>query len=175
MRILTNKFCVYTHDIDGVIFYVGKGKSYRPFDALSRSDVWKNHVQLNGGEFNVNIIRWYKKENAALSCERRLISKYKPNCNLCIFKSHQNKLSRYIISLGMTDKEFAKQIGVGPVTISHAKSGNIGRVTAKKIIDFSGGKLNYDDIYREFLNEIKTQNEQARKESTFQKAQSPGQ
>jgi len=57
------------------------------------------------------------------------------------------KLSKYIKSLNITDKEFAKEIGVTPVTISRAKSGNIGSKTADKIYDHSYGKVTYDDLY----------------------------
>jgi predicted transcriptional regulator len=56
-------------------------------------------------------------------------------------------LSDYIKTLGITDKAFAKMIGVTPVTISRAKSGDVGRVTAKKMIDHSGGKITYKDLY----------------------------
>jgi transcriptional regulator with XRE-family HTH domain len=59
------------------------------------------------------------------------------------------KLSEYIKSLNMTDKAFAEEMGVTPVTISRAKSGDMGRVMAQKIIDHSGGKLTYGELYNE--------------------------
>jgi len=58
-------------------------------------------------------------------------------------------LGEYIQSLGLTDKAFAEKVGLTSVTISKAKQGNIGRVTAKKLIDFSDGKLDYNSIYKE--------------------------
>lgn len=35
---------VYTHSIDGKVFYVGMGTNIRPYDFQNRPDYWKNFV-----------------------------------------------------------------------------------------------------------------------------------
>lgn len=58
------------------------------------------------------------------------------------------KIKEYLKSIGKTQQQFAKEIGVSNVTITRAVKGYcFGSKTAKKIVDASGGLVTYNDIY----------------------------
>lgn len=80
ITIRMDKYCVYTHSIDGDVFYVGKGLSGRPFDAHSRNPEWLA-IAAGAGSFDVEIVGWYDSGEAALEAEAQLIKKLKPIAN----------------------------------------------------------------------------------------------
>ena len=145
MKVHNNHYCVYTHDINRVIFYVGKGKCYRPFITSCRSSDWEDHVEKNGGEYNVEIVEWFQNEQDAYEFERSLIIKHKPKCNLqgtkIISFANQNKpkpkdnllLQKAIINSGLSVQEWAESIGLSHVTIYNALDGKYSVKTAVAI------------------------------------------
>jgi hypothetical protein len=81
MRLLSGKkFCIYTHSIEGVVFYVGKGSPSRPFSAVGRNARWKELTRNT--DYDVEIISWFASEQDAYAAERLLIEMYRPSCNI---------------------------------------------------------------------------------------------
>lgn len=76
-----DKYCVYTHSIDGDIFYVGQGLSDRPFDHRSRNNAWKA-ITAGAGAITVEIVDWYETVAEALEVEKNLISTLRPVANV---------------------------------------------------------------------------------------------
>lgn len=76
-----DKYCVYTHSVEGEIFYVGKGTGSRPFSHELRNDAWKA-IASGVGKVEINIVDWYENEDAALEVEKVLIRKLRPIANL---------------------------------------------------------------------------------------------
>ena len=73
--------CVYTHSLDGVVFYVGHGTFERPYVRGKRNKAWSAMVRGNGGLFQVEIERCFETLSEAVDLERRLIEYYKPAAN----------------------------------------------------------------------------------------------
>lgn len=97
MKIFKNMFCVYTHSHNGKIFYVGKGKGYRPFSSADRHAAW-NSVTSSMDSFDVNIVEWFENEKDAYDFERSITLKHKPEANVLnagkgISASHRQALS----------------------------------------------------------------------------------
>jgi len=74
--------CVYTHSIDGIVFYVGHGTPTRPYSSgvTNRNKIWMDTVRKNN-YFDVDIIGWYESKAEAILKERELIALYKPAAN----------------------------------------------------------------------------------------------
>lgn len=78
-----DKYCVYTHSINGDIFYVGQGLSDRPFDHRSRNNAWKAITAgVGAGAIDVEIVDWYETAAEALEVEKNLISTLRPVANV---------------------------------------------------------------------------------------------
>jgi hypothetical protein len=79
---MQDKFYVYVHrrNIDGSVFYVGKGKGGRAWIKTGRSKKWQNTANKNG--FTVHIIVNKINEICAFSMERAIIKFYGKE-NLC--------------------------------------------------------------------------------------------
>lgn len=77
---LSKPFCVYTHAMDGVIFYVGKGDYARACSTRTRNRLWKDKVA--GKDFIVNVVSTHKTDFEAMRAEIALIKELKPECNL---------------------------------------------------------------------------------------------
>ena len=79
-------WCVYTHSVDGEVFYVGMGNGDRPFAGASnagtsaRNELWHAVVARRGG-FDVSILKWFGSRKAALSYEKKMIALFNPSCN----------------------------------------------------------------------------------------------
>ena len=73
---------VYTHSINGVVFYVGCGIKSRPYSKHNRNKKWTSLVKANNGIFNVNICSTHKNKDEALTEESRLIRLIYPDCNI---------------------------------------------------------------------------------------------
>ncbi len=82
MRIESSRVCVYTHSIDGIVFYVGKGVCYRPFEASRRNERWSAAVEAAGGIFDVDILGWFGTDQEACTRELQEIQSRKPSANL---------------------------------------------------------------------------------------------
>ena len=72
-----NNFCVYFHinPTTNKVFYVGKGKGYRPYSRSNRNDYWINYVNKYG--FEVEIIHSNLTEHRAYEFEKLYISFFK--------------------------------------------------------------------------------------------------
>jgi hypothetical protein len=92
MIIYKNKICVYAHSISGVIFYIGKGRSGRPFNIDNRNGAWHEAVN-SAGHFEVNILSWFDDDRAARQAERQQIRHYKPCAN--IYRYEPTKANAY--------------------------------------------------------------------------------
>lgn len=68
-----NNYYVYTHeDIDGNVFYIGKGKKKRAWEKQHRSKVWKDKVK-SIGTYEIKIPYDNLSQDEALDCEAMLI------------------------------------------------------------------------------------------------------
>ena len=79
--IIKDTYCVYMHSSNGEVFYVGKGRSYRPFEFSRRNDDWVKFAQSANGEIEVTILEWFDLEDDALLYEAMKIRDMKPACN----------------------------------------------------------------------------------------------
>lgn len=113
------KKCVYSHSIDGEIFYIGVGTHNRPFATCNenyshRSKIWQSFV--HDREYQINILRWFGNKSKAHQFEVKLIRKYSPICNQV---HNQNKtkiinsmtISSLVRSTGMDHLHFCKKSG----------------------------------------------------------------
>jgi hypothetical protein len=74
------KFCVYSHSIDGEIFYVGMRNPHRPYDRGMRNPRWHTRVEKSGA-YEVIIHVWTDDRRTAQRIEREMIETHKPSCN----------------------------------------------------------------------------------------------
>lgn len=71
------KFYVYVHkDMDGNVFYVGKGTSQRAWDTDRRHILWQYYVERLNGKFEVEIVADGLQEDEAADLEGDLMAKY---------------------------------------------------------------------------------------------------
>ena len=84
---------LYTHSINGIVFYVGCGTKDRPYDKHSRSKQWKNKVSLNDWVYNIEIISEFNDKEKALIEELKLIRILMPECNLLVAKRFYKKIN----------------------------------------------------------------------------------
>ncbi len=77
----SRRYCVYAHRYRDEIFYVGSGKTVRPFATVGRNVKWKEYVdQIDS--FIIDIMLWTEDRSEAYSKEQELIRTLKPLCNL---------------------------------------------------------------------------------------------
>lgn len=81
IKVSIEKWVVYSHVINGSIFYIGYGSICRAFDFNSRKMKWKNFVEMNGNQFEVKILSSFSSPLEAMIRESILIRHYKPMCN----------------------------------------------------------------------------------------------
>lgn len=74
------RYCVYSHAIDGEVFYIGKGRPIRPFEKQCRNYLW--HAKTKGRGYEIEILGWYDNEQQALDAEADLILMFRPSCNI---------------------------------------------------------------------------------------------
>jgi len=71
------KFYVYVHkDMDGNVFYVGKGTRRRAWDTGERHILWRHYVERLNGKFEVEIVADGLQEDEAAYLEQDLMAKY---------------------------------------------------------------------------------------------------
>lgn len=81
MLLNIKNFCVYSHDINGNIIYIGAGTPSRPY-SFCRPKRWRDLVLKNNFELEIKIIGWFSSKKEALIFEKEMIKKWKPICNL---------------------------------------------------------------------------------------------
>lgn len=97
MTIRPSQFCVYKHIADGVAFYVGSGRSHRPFVSAGRNGLWHETVGV-AGYFEVDIIGWFATQAEALAVERSLIDELRPTANIVHSQPiHKPKERKYLL------------------------------------------------------------------------------
>jgi hypothetical protein len=80
-----DSYYVYKHSINGVCFYIGKGRGDRAWRFKEcRNDVWRKYVESIGFKFDVTIISMGVSESEALIIESALIKNNKPICNIAL-------------------------------------------------------------------------------------------
>ena len=73
------QYCVYTHGIDGVVFWVGHGSPVRAFEHHGgRNKDWQKKVTQ---DYVVDIVSWHDSRKEAQAAEDELIIKLQPECN----------------------------------------------------------------------------------------------
>lgn len=82
MRVEADKFCVYTHSVNGAIFYIGQGRGSRPLETTNRNRRWRAHMAAHGGCFDVQILGWYSTKHAASAAETEAIVSHRPLANV---------------------------------------------------------------------------------------------
>jgi len=71
------KFYAYVHkDMDGNVFYVGKGTGQRAWDTGRRHILWQRYVERLNGKFEVEIVADGLQEDEAAYLEGDLMAKY---------------------------------------------------------------------------------------------------
>jgi hypothetical protein len=125
-----NKFYLYHHLIPdtGLIFYIGTGKCFRPFETrkAGRNSKWHNQFKKTG--FEVKIIREFDLLSDALKAEIESI-------NEALANNHP---------LVNTTKGGRGMLGVKP--LNYGKTGVFSKAVLKKISDAS--KENYNTEYK---------------------------
>lgn len=83
-RFTYKKYCVYSHSVDGEIFYIGCGTLLRPLilsgggsSYSGRNRFWEDVVTKHG-YFDVTILHWFDSKREAIAREKELISEHKP-------------------------------------------------------------------------------------------------
>ncbi len=74
-------YYVYSHEYNGVCFYIGKGKNSRAWD-LNRNNLWVEYAKQIGGKYDVKIIAADLNEDESLLIESALIKARNPVCNI---------------------------------------------------------------------------------------------
>ena len=80
MGTLTSHY-IYSHSVNGDIFYIGSGNSKRPHDKRCRTKLWKDKTSTINA-FDINILFEFDNKEDAHDIEKELIYKIKPECNI---------------------------------------------------------------------------------------------
>jgi hypothetical protein len=81
LTIHTNKaYCVYVHSYQGTVFYIGKGRPYRPFESSRHNRTWTDFVSAVDS-YDVEIVLWTNDAKEARHVEAQLIREQHPLCN----------------------------------------------------------------------------------------------
>jgi hypothetical protein len=74
-------YCVYAHEFDGRLFYIGKGLLHRPFERTPRRNAsWLRQIQAVE-RYRIHIRGYFETDEAAREEETRLIRAFRPSCN----------------------------------------------------------------------------------------------
>ena len=74
---------VYSHALDGKVFYIGAGLPQRPSNLSARNHEWLKIVGNRTGEIVITIIAKYRSRKQALDAEQDLIKQLRPRGNIC--------------------------------------------------------------------------------------------
>jgi hypothetical protein len=89
-------YCVYLHRTGETVFYVGKGRPYRPFESSRRNRSWTDLVSTLE-TYDVEIVLWTNDNAEAAKEEARLIRLWKPSCNQ-MMNGYTNEIQRLAAS-----------------------------------------------------------------------------
>lgn len=81
-KMYEKKYYVYTHSLDGVLSYIGKGQGTRCLEFYRRSDNWNKYIrekQKNIYDVSVEIVGQFEDELEALKFESNLIISHSSN------------------------------------------------------------------------------------------------
>ena len=84
-------YCVYTHQINDQVFYVGMGLSARIFTTTQRNRIWNDLVAKNNFLFDVVVERWFANKDDARTYEGEMICDLKPKANIVVPEIHNKK------------------------------------------------------------------------------------
>lgn len=101
MIFFPKKFYVYTHSINGDIFYVGSGSGGRIGD-LDHNDIWHSIIAEAGGAYDAEIIAWFDTRREAYAREKLEILSRRPKANIAVFQHSQSTKTK--IGLGNSGK-----------------------------------------------------------------------
>lgn len=77
---MEKKYYVYTHSINGKVFYVGSnyraGNPYIAYEKSGRSKKWYEIVNENNENYDIEIIQYFDTSTEAINYERQLIRYY---------------------------------------------------------------------------------------------------
>lgn len=80
--IKNDSFYVYKHEINGVCFYIGKGKASRAWSISGRNFIWNEFVNSIGRKYDIRLIAMGLTEEEAFIIESELIKLNTPKCNI---------------------------------------------------------------------------------------------
>jgi hypothetical protein len=75
------RFCVYTHAVNGHVFYVGMGTAHRAFHRADRNLRWRRIVKSKP-IIEVEILEWFRTKRTAKIREAREIETRRPIANV---------------------------------------------------------------------------------------------
>jgi hypothetical protein len=77
-------YCVYYHEINGVVFYIGSGVLARAFEHgfARRNEAWNIYVDMNGPDVTVRIAHYCRERAEARRVEYKRIKLARPLANL---------------------------------------------------------------------------------------------
>jgi hypothetical protein len=78
---MRQRYCVYSHSLDGAVFYVGLGAPSRPYIHTARSPRWNSHVNNRYEEIETLVLSWHQDREEAKEAERLAIATYQPVAN----------------------------------------------------------------------------------------------
>ncbi len=76
-----DSYYVYSHEYNGVCFYIGKGKNSRAWEK-NRNPLWSEYVKQINEKYEIKIIAADLTESDALLIESSLIKSRSPVCNI---------------------------------------------------------------------------------------------
>lgn len=91
MKVPIDKFCVYSHAIDGRVFYVGMGRITRPWQVEDRNSAWQE-IMSKVDSYEVEILSWHDTIKEARTAELTEIRRRKPAANLNGFTGANGKV-----------------------------------------------------------------------------------
>jgi DNA-binding XRE family transcriptional regulator len=125
------QLCVYTHAVNGEVFYVGQGTRSRALSRSGKSRAWNARVGAAGG-YEIDIVHWAGDRHEAIRVESELIAANPSACNVI---EHDPKpylppcpaIPQYIrrarVVLGLTLSELAKRAGLSRLGIDNIERG----------------------------------------------------
>ena len=112
---------VYSHSINGVIFYIGCGTESRPYEQRGRNKNWRKTVKGNGGIYDIKILSSFLKKEDAFAEESKLIKFLLPECNIVgIIRKKTTKTVQFVL-----DDKLLKQIASNAESNERTLSGEV--------------------------------------------------
>lgn len=127
------KYYTYTHsNLDGTIFYVGKGTGARAYAKYDRSKEWKNYVTGLDGII-IKIIKRFETDDEAFANEIEIIKNLKDSGIKLINKTYGGRgLKGYQLSDELKAQKSKQMLGYKHESITCPVCGIIGGATSMK-------------------------------------------